>query len=235
MSSRQLRRAFTLVELLVVIGIIAVLIAILLPVLGKVKEQGNRIKCASNLRQLGTSTMMYLDDNKQFYPWPAVGVAPEDWIYWHAGRDRNQGRLVKYQGRVFNENLYRCPSDQNWAKRPYPYSYTINYRVSGWKDGGIPAVKLPRIIRPADKILYIDESDLTVDDGAWAPDHYFGDQHNLLSNRHDKTRESIANPKLGRGGVVYCDGHYEYCERWKSLDAYYNDPLYAGPVTSGAY
>jgi prepilin-type N-terminal cleavage/methylation domain-containing protein len=234
MSSRQ-QRAFTLVELLVVIGIIAILIAILLPVLNKVKEQGNRIKCASNLRQLGTSTMMYLDDNKQFYPWPAVGVAPEDWIYWHSGRDRNQGRLVKYQGKFFNENLYRCPSDQNWSRRAYQYSYTINYRVTGWTGGPIPAVKLPRIIRPGDKILFIDESDATLDDGAWAPDHWFIDKQNLLSNRHDKTQESKLNGKFGRGSVVYCDGHYEYCERWKSLDPYYNDPLYAGPVMNGAY
>jgi hypothetical protein len=161
-----------------------------------------------------------------------VGAAPEDWIYWHAGRDKNQGRLVKYQGKFFNDNLYRCPSDGTWGTRSYKYSYTINYRVTGW-GSGVPAVKLPRIIRPADKILYIDESDLTIDDGAWAPDHYASDMHNLLSNRHDKRRETVNNPKLGRGSVVYCDGHYEFCERWKSFDPYYNDPLYKGPVLNG--
>ena len=236
-ASREFQRAFTLVELLVVIGIIAVLIAILLPVLSRVKEQANRVKCAANLRQLGASTMMYLDENKQFYPFPGVNGRAEDWIYWEPGRDKNQGRLVKYQGKFFNEKLYRCPSDTNWDRRTYKYSYSINYRVTGWTGENIPSVKLPRIIRPSDKILYIDESDQTIDDGAWAPDHYFrtGDMHNLLSNRHDKTKEAQNNPKFGRGCVIYCDGHFEYCERWKSFDPYYNDPLYAGAPTNGAY
>src|SRR6185436_11461156 len=58
MSSRT-QRAFTLVELLVVIGIIAVLIGILLPVMGRAREQGRRIACLSNLRQLHMAVMMY--------------------------------------------------------------------------------------------------------------------------------------------------------------------------------
>jgi prepilin-type N-terminal cleavage/methylation domain-containing protein/prepilin-type processing-associated H-X9-DG protein len=55
---------FTLVELLVVIGIIALLISILLPALGKAKEQGNTIKCLSNMRQLGLAASAYTVNNK---------------------------------------------------------------------------------------------------------------------------------------------------------------------------
>src|SRR5213075_2999578 len=57
-------RGFTLVELLVVIAIIAILIAVLLPVVTAVKEQANRVKCASNLRQLGVAQQMYSSENR---------------------------------------------------------------------------------------------------------------------------------------------------------------------------
>ena len=69
---RRSLRGFTLVELLVVIGIIALLVSILLPSLNKARQQANLVACMANLRQIGSTLQIYAAQNKGLAPWGAV-------------------------------------------------------------------------------------------------------------------------------------------------------------------
>jgi len=115
------QRGFTLVELLVVIGIIALLISMLMPALGKVRDQANGAKCSNNLRQLMTATLMFVGDHKGKCPggetdynrpiseercWVANGPDNAPTAYdWKTGPQ--SGTLWRY---VNSPGAYLCPS-----------------------------------------------------------------------------------------------------------------------------
>ncbi|CAN5674067.1 hypothetical protein BH09PLA1_BH09PLA1_11890 [soil metagenome] len=128
------QHGFTLVELLVVIGIIAVLIGVLLPALQRARESSRIIACASQMRQIGNAFAMYLIDSKGTYP-PAwmqdnVNVDAPAKYYGDGSTKRNYSwatLLRKYLG-VKNDDIYqgsdlaiyKCPSDslqrQSWLE-----------------------------------------------------------------------------------------------------------------------
>src|SRR5438874_7628978 len=129
-SPNQRRLGFTLVELLVVIGIIAVLIAVLLPALRKARDAANRTACMSNMRQIMTGAIMYSNESKGYLPfanWRSKEVPPTatypyqpGWLYtWAAFAGQQQaitanedgvktGLLYKY---LKSTKVYHCPSD----------------------------------------------------------------------------------------------------------------------------
>lgn len=108
------RRGFTLVELLVVIAIIAILASMLLPVLSKAKDDGVRMRCVDNVKQLGLAMQMYGDDNNALLPM-AHGSVP-----WNSTNPVPWSQLmVAYYN---NTNILTCPAFcQLFTKSPYNY------------------------------------------------------------------------------------------------------------------
>lgn len=129
-SSR--RRGFTLIELLVVISIIALLIAILLPILGSARKAGQDAMCLSNLRQLGTASLAYALDQKRYHPPAGARNSDGETIAWHnALRDYVASKAMKVPGNPDTLTVLQCPRDEteNDQGDPNPdngMSYALN-------------------------------------------------------------------------------------------------------------
>ncbi|MEM7576582.1 MAG: type II secretion system protein [Planctomycetota bacterium] len=123
------RPGFTLLELLVVIGIIAVLVAILLPVLGSGREAAKATVCLSNMRQLGTATTSYMLDNSRRYPQPAqinsntvaaISAEQSGSALWFNALDYYlaQQNLDYQRGNTGERNYVQFKQDPVWLELP---------------------------------------------------------------------------------------------------------------------
>jgi prepilin-type N-terminal cleavage/methylation domain-containing protein/prepilin-type processing-associated H-X9-DG protein len=119
------RAGFTLVELLVVIGIIALLMAMLLPTLAGARRQSRSIQCASNIRQLCLALTGYAAENRQRFPVNAQSPAPG--TFWHY--PTSAGGYASMNGPTQN-SVFTCPDDLEGAIR----SYSMNVFASSAVD-----------------------------------------------------------------------------------------------------
>lgn len=159
------RHGFTLVELLVVIGIITVLISILLPVLSKAREQARNVQCQSNMRQILMATLEYATANRGRLPIPG-DITLDQGSYFALQNttpgmlDFNAGTLLPYVSPALEvrQRIFLCPDDG--PNRPVGmndpsdgggtpdlslpprrnFSYCLNFRLMGLTRG---ALRLP--------------------------------------------------------------------------------------------
>jgi prepilin-type N-terminal cleavage/methylation domain-containing protein/prepilin-type processing-associated H-X9-DG protein len=114
---KAINRAFTLIELLVVIAIISILASMLLPALGKAKEQGITIYCVNNLRELGLAMQMYGDDSNDRMPQTSANITTPG-----VGAFNSGSWTASLQPYYQNTNILRCPAlNGRYNKSGYSY------------------------------------------------------------------------------------------------------------------
>ncbi|MCK4624736.1 MAG: type II secretion system protein [Phycisphaerae bacterium] len=166
-AQRSEQRAFTLVELLVVVAIIALLVSILLPTLNRAKESARMVKCLANLHAIGTAANMYAAYNNDYVPRDADDLTPGYYYFGARFSPYLGGPEVPleydaptadsaYMYDVFKElPVYQCPSFQD---KRFVLTYLSNGRnlePTGWIES--PASKVTKLPRPPAEIAYICE------------------------------------------------------------------------------
>lgn len=225
----QIKEGFTLIELLVVIAIIALLMAILMPVLGRARDQARTIGCRSNLKQYGIGMRMYLDDNEHYFP--------DAWT-WLKSKSNDYARKGEEPDGVFwpylkDLDVHMCPKFSSLAKgtnwEDTAVSYVMNSYVgrggaiwSSWLGPDVTGVKKEtEVYSPSKVIVFTEENTWTIEGYSNYP---FNDTHFTVGNQTRQIDNYAtfhnAPGDIDKGGtnILFVDGHVEILPRVKDLD-----------------
>lgn len=177
---------FTLVELLVVMGIVAILCGVFLPVVGRSRERAQALACQSNLRQIGLAMRLYLDDHRT-YP-PAYLDSTCRWM------DLLKPYLDK------KTSVYQCPADDRRIPVQWDAEIVLSYGLNVFRFGNEGhcfwyLVRSDAVPRPADTILVADGT---------PGKYYTGGGATFREPVPD-----VAYRHAGAFNALLCDGHVE--------------------------
>jgi prepilin-type N-terminal cleavage/methylation domain-containing protein/prepilin-type processing-associated H-X9-DG protein len=149
------RRGFTLVELLVVIGIIALLISMLLPSLNRARESAKSVACLSQLRQIGSASALYVNEYRGY-------LVPSHVLPGTPDGDRVHQFLKKYVPNTAGRTVWTCPNAIPGVNDEFPLTYGANQSVHVFANSFLPKnpplAKITRIRTPAECIAFADAS-----------------------------------------------------------------------------
>lgn len=230
---RQMHRAFSLIELLIVIAIIAILAALLLPALSTAKSKAQRIQCLNHLKQLSIASQLYPDDNNGRFAANGFDANPVAGVnqLWVMGTEHifpadfgKTSFLLDSQYALFADyirsaGVYRCPSDRSTVsisgqQTPRVRTYALNCYF-GWQTGlGNPInpafyefkkTSDLTAVNPAEIFTFVDTSPVNVCYSAFIT--YTGNPTYFWH------RPSVEHNRFGT--VAYADGHAE-AHQWRN-------------------
>jgi len=179
-----MKKGFTLIELLVVIAIIAILAAILFPVFARAREKARQTSCLSNLKQIGTATLMYAQDYDETMP-----------RYQHSVINITAQTLV--QPYMKNEQIWVCPSGSD-----YYYYYWDNPTGTGAVTGIRGSYGYNRALSN----MILADMEHPVETGVWA------DCQKRLTHLYDNGTWRTYGRHNGGGNMAFGDGHAKWMQ-----------------------